>query len=116
VGYSRRGEMRLLGALGVASCVAFSSLPVSADEIEEAKAAITKRLKDPESARFSDIVVKGNNVCGLVNAKNSMGGYVGPRPFVHNTESKVTLLVDRNEEISTNIVDSIVRPREDLCK
>jgi hypothetical protein len=108
--------MRLLGTLGIAGLTALAPMPVVTDQVDEAKAAIMKRLKDPESARFSEIAVKGNNVCGLVNAKNSMGGYVGPRPFVHNTESKVTLLVDRNQEISTNIVDSIVRPKDDLCK
>jgi len=51
------------------------------------KAAISKvvsdRLKDPESARFKwmKMVVGSINYCGLVNAKNSYGGYTGYTPF-----------------------------------
>lgn len=46
------------------------------------------RLKDPESARISGVyTVKTDytgdavNVCGLVNAKNSYGGYTGSKLF-----------------------------------
>jgi hypothetical protein len=84
--------------------------------VEEAKAAIMNRLKDPESAMFSDIVTKGDVICGQVSAKNSMGGYVGKRFFLYDAGAKTAMVVDRNQEISTNIVDSIVRPREDSCK
>jgi hypothetical protein len=49
--------------------------------------AIRGRLKDPEAARFhgiaggtadADGIVR---VCGLVNAKNAFGGYIGRQPF-----------------------------------
>lgn len=53
--------------------------------------AVKSELKDPESARFKwpklakDVDMKSDavaiNYCGLVNAKNSYGGYVGDRPF-----------------------------------
>lgn len=48
--------------------------------------AVRATLKDPDSAKFGDIRagVSGTgstNVCGLVNAKNSFGGYVGQQPF-----------------------------------
>lgn len=43
-------------------------------------------LKDPESARFEHVAVTevdGVRVaCGMVNAKNSLGGYVGNRAFM----------------------------------
>ena len=41
-------------------------------------------LKDPESALFSDVAFAPNGVvaCGYVNAKNSMGGYVGRKHFM----------------------------------
>jgi hypothetical protein len=44
-------------------------------------------LKDPESARFGHIAAgrdsEGNIfVCGLVNAKNSYGGYTGEQPYM----------------------------------
>jgi hypothetical protein len=45
--------------------------------------AVKSRLKDPESARFRWLPrVPGKSVyCGLVNARNSFGGYTGPIVF-----------------------------------
>ena len=47
---------------------------------------IKARLRDPESARFTDVVVSRRSgspvVCGYVNAKNGFGGYVGKEPFI----------------------------------
>lgn len=53
---------------------------------EQVKQGVASGLKDPESARFSPLMVavrSGNtvHVCGYVNAKNSYGGYVGEKPF-----------------------------------
>ncbi|WP_394065393.1 hypothetical protein [Alcaligenes sp. WGS1538] len=49
---------------------------------------LKRQLKDPESARISGVyTVKTEytgdtvNVCGLINAKNSYGGYTGSRLF-----------------------------------
>lgn len=39
-------------------------------------------LKDSESAIFRDVVVGEDLVCGYVNSKNSMGGYVGFHRFI----------------------------------
>ncbi|MBA5776133.1 hypothetical protein H2509_03230 [Stappia sp. F7233] len=44
-------------------------------------------LKDPESARFGEILAAANgegavSACGWVNAKNSYGGYTGDKPFI----------------------------------
>ena len=48
-------------------------------------------LKDPDSAQFTDLVVikpksfdpkRPGVVCGNVNAKNSFGGYTGPKQFI----------------------------------
>ena len=54
-------------------------------EIEEArKEVVRKTLRDPESARFSDLYAAkridgsgGIAMCGFVNAKNGYGGSVG---------------------------------------
>ncbi|RWR50638.1 hypothetical protein EOW65_06710 [Sinirhodobacter ferrireducens] len=47
--------------------------------------AIRSQLRDPDSAKFSDIVADGNSamitVCGNVNSKNGYGGYTGKIPF-----------------------------------
>lgn len=59
-------------------------------EVEEAKDRIREKLVDPQSAEFTNVYVtrdaRGNDffgraVCGHVNSKNRMGGYVGPRRF-----------------------------------
>ncbi len=52
--------------------------------VHKAEQEVRKQLRDPESARFEHVkVYPGNNAaCGLVNARNSMGGYTGARFFV----------------------------------
>jgi hypothetical protein len=48
-----------------------------------AKAAVLAQLKDPDSAQFVEVQVTDTGVvCGLVNAKNSFGGFVGPTHFL----------------------------------
>jgi hypothetical protein len=46
--------------------------------------AVRDRLRDPDSAIFRDVHYYSNNQvgCGMVNAKNGMGGYVGYRAFI----------------------------------
>ena len=52
---------------------------------EQAKSAVLAILKDPGSAQFQDLVggdMSGDySICGKVNAKNAMGGYVGFQKF-----------------------------------
>lgn len=55
----------------------------SADAIEKVKNAILESMKDPNSAQFRRITTNGAGVCGEVNAKNSMGGYVGFKKFIN---------------------------------
>ena len=55
--------------------------------IEKAKGLVADRMRDPEATRFKDDVSaymtkQGDYiVCGTLNAKNAMGGYVGYKPF-----------------------------------
>lgn len=68
-----------------------AALAVRGAAIEGLKGVAKKRvlmsLKDPESARFSDVAYReagtDKYICGYVNAKNSYGGYVGPRQFIY---------------------------------
>lgn len=49
-----------------------------------AKAAMARRLSDPESARWgSYFLTPAGEVCGTVNAKNKLGGYAGATGFVY---------------------------------
>jgi hypothetical protein len=49
-----------------------------------AQVVVAAQLKDPEAARFRAVVFRGNHVCGMINGKNSYGGYVGYKPFAYS--------------------------------
>jgi hypothetical protein len=53
------------------------------DEFDRAKRAMLRKLTDPESARWGELFRSGPVVCGKVNSKNRMGGYVGMTGFVY---------------------------------
>lgn len=57
------------------------------DSFADAKAAILRKLKDPSSAQWRDLFTvagpSGPLICGAVNSKNSMGGYVGFSGFIY---------------------------------
>ena len=56
-------------------------VPATKEQAEATKATVVATLKDPESARFGAITTDGKVICGTVNARNSFGGYVGPKVF-----------------------------------
>lgn len=68
--------------LGVAGCDS------SSKQIEEAKTIAKKELIDGESAQFLELKYfkETNYVCGQINAKNRLGGYVGAKKFVVSLE------------------------------
>ncbi len=59
---------------------------LSAEQIAAVEAGVRVSLNNPDSAKFSGLVVRPINgpifaVCGYVNAKNSSGRYVGNFAF-----------------------------------
>lgn len=48
----------------------------------EKRTALLRGLKDPQSAVFQDEYRRGPYLCGFVNAKSGMGGYVGFGRFI----------------------------------
>ncbi len=56
--------------------------------VNELKKPVLIQLSDPDSAQFQDLTyvgnwtVEGGSLCGRVNAKNKMGGYVGYQWFL----------------------------------
>lgn len=80
----------LAAATAVSALVGCQFIPGSSAAIErEARAGLVTTLNDAASARFEGVrVVEGKTerepkiLCGLVNAKNQMGAYVGFRRFV----------------------------------
>lgn len=57
----------------------------TAEFVNSSKQLIAQNLKDPDSAKFTNLVLVQNDqaklLCGSVNAKNSYGGYVGAKKF-----------------------------------
>ncbi|NLZ12368.1 MAG: hypothetical protein GX086_13705 [Alcaligenaceae bacterium] len=72
-----RSFLIVIGFLALSGCI---------DEMS-AKSAVKKLLNDPGSAMFSELRKVGDtgNICGYVNAKNRMGGYVGDTPFYYES-------------------------------
>ena len=59
--------------------------------IEKIKTVVSESLNDPDSARFSKVTynIKTGYGCGLVNARNKLGGYAGNKRFVASLNGKV---------------------------
>jgi hypothetical protein len=73
----------------------------------KATVAVNAKLKDPQSARYGDMVrklaanVNGKPtevVCGTVNATDSFGRYGGNRPFVYFIADGRAYLVEANPQ------------------
>jgi hypothetical protein len=75
--------------------IALSSGLLAGCSNQEAQEAVKKLLNDPESARFSEVKAgkQQGDVCGMVNAKNRMGGYVGDTPFFYEKSSGYTAML-----------------------
>jgi len=79
--------MRVLGSIALVALLAgCDGLPGGQTEeevaIKEAEMTVAYSLSDPESAQFLGVTVSNDAVCGQVNAKNKLGGYVGFRNFI----------------------------------
>ena len=72
-----RGNIQFLG-LPLIGLLGF----VTGCSESRAEDAVKQELTDPDSAQFSNVNSKGDVVCGLVNSKNRLGGYVGPVGFI----------------------------------
>lgn len=74
-------------------------VPNNIDYIVRAQNNVKATLKDPSSAEFKDLLVYKTTgipvVCGVVNAKNSFGGYTGWTAFISVGD---TATVDNNED------------------
>lgn len=60
-------------------------LTLTEGQLSRVEEAVKSSLRDPDSAKFYDLIARGNaamvTVCGEVNAKNAFGGYAGKMPF-----------------------------------
>ncbi|MFJ5503814.1 hypothetical protein ACIPUO_06330 [Pectobacterium carotovorum] len=71
--------------------------------VSVAESELSQYLVDPESAKFKDSIFypekdvgytdQSGYVCGLVNAKNSFGGYTGFQPYYIHVLVKTRFLI-----------------------
>lgn len=66
---------------------------LTAEQTTQVQDGVRRSLKDPESARFGPMQAATNeagdiSVCGLVNGRNSYGGYTGEQPFIGGFASR----------------------------
>lgn len=89
--------------------------PKAVDPYSMAKAAMSKKLTDPESVRwgeFWDVTEKDGSalVCGAVNSKNAMGGYVGMTGFTYEwVENRAILLFSGETDPDAGIATRLYR-------
>jgi hypothetical protein len=101
--------IQLVVALAVWPVTAWAQQSATSSEsspdpvLAKAIAAINAKLKDPESARYGDMVRKAGPdvngkpaevICGSVNAKDSLGKYGRNRAFVYFIADGAAYLVD----------------------
>lgn len=70
--------------------------------IEVVHKAVSADFLDPESAQYKRIILRNKAykpaICGLVNAKNSMGGYTPFYPFAYAVESGSAVVADNYQD------------------
>lgn len=78
----KRGLILLMSSLVLAAAPA--ERPLTPKEGALIKGSVEAKLLDPASAQFRLVPYRRgtNYYCGLVNARNRFGGYVGFRPFL----------------------------------
>lgn len=98
VGRGKKADMRL-GRTTTLIVALMSLWGCGNDELPVAEKAVREQLKDPDSARFSRefMTPDGSLVCGLVNAKNSVGRYLGFRRFYSIPRLRYAMVEPKNE-------------------
>lgn len=102
-----------VAALLLAGCVNPNTFETETKPIKDgkvvalAKTLVADRMRDPEATRFknefSAFQTKSGDyiVCGNVNAKNAMGGYVGYKQFfvrIRNNEVEALVIPDEDDQ------------------
>jgi hypothetical protein len=91
---------------------AFAVSPLQARELDEKERAliaevVTASFKDPAAAQFRWLPIPDSEslvtYCGLVNGKNSYGGYIGFSPFI-------ALLMLKNATVKEATVIDVAEP------
>jgi hypothetical protein len=78
-----RVAIGLFVAIGLVATGVYFSKHQEWVEIPAARASLVGKLRDPASAQFrNERITQGGTLCGEVNAKNGMGGYIGFKKYI----------------------------------
>jgi len=80
-------SLLVLGACGSSEPSQPTSSQIDASVQDGAEQLIRGKLRDPESASFTEVHVAFHGqpiACGKVNSKNGFGGMTGPQRFISN--------------------------------
>lgn len=84
--------------LVITLAAAFSGCDSGSGNIKRAEIALSKMVNDPSSLQLRTTVqYDQGNVCGTMNAKNKLGGYGDPKPFVFVASEEVTVVSGHDE-------------------
>lgn len=99
------------------SCYAEArSVSIDKKLIKKAHSSVKLSLKDPDSAKFKNEYVVSERsddggtqvvVCGLVNAKNSYGGYAGFERYMYVVSTDYADLESANSESGKGYFDAL---------
>ncbi|HEX8012474.1 MAG TPA: hypothetical protein VF814_16310 [Casimicrobiaceae bacterium] len=90
------------------NCKPLAAETATAERLKRlAQARLIDSLKDPESARFKGVdYVRGvcdegayDIVCGMVNARNSYGGYTGFKTWAYIADKEVWWIVSTESQV-----------------
>jgi hypothetical protein len=98
--YTRRVAIAALCFLGLAAAAAAGWWYRPLHQVEQ---SVRAQLKDPDSAKFDRVQFfrRTGAGCGWVNARNSMGGYVGLTHFLVSSKGEVAFEPTDSTEIGT---------------
>lgn len=113
--------LRILVAFAVALLLATSAHADEDAAISRAKAAVSVKLNDPTSAQFTAVRAMTKDgrqiVCGQINAKNRMGGYDGPKPFLFDPAMAQGAIIYGAARITDDLISGMAQLKgyEDVC-
>lgn len=106
----------LIGCINPNDTEANTTPTTSASVINRAQELVSDQMRDPEATRFKSEYTAFTTsfgdtiVCGTLNGKNAMGGYVGYKPYyvrIRNGVIQAFHIVPENDEYKVTLNDIV---------
>lgn len=90
--YALLALLILSGSASAQTIVDKSAEGVSGTTLPKMLEDLSAMFADPGTVQVKSLKPDGESICGMVNAKNAFGGYVGFKPFRYIVERRKTYL------------------------